>query len=243
MAGAKWAPFTWTDHNIDVLRAEWRKGRTASQIGDLLRTSRNSVIGKAHRLGLIGRPSPINNEKDYPNRRQKKPSIARLRPELVAPRGKPPFDWTLDKEERVRRGYAYAEPIADIAKDIGASSDTVMRLAKVKGWVHPRRGGTLLSVPEPVGLPALPAPVRSSVLVDVGRIGSFHLFDLQPGQCRWPVTGHKVPADAHRFCGAQATRHADGGYHPYCEAHKAKATRPMYLHGGKLVPAPESEAA
>ena len=50
----------WTDEKIEVLRRLWADGRSASEIaltlGDV---TRNAVIGKAHRLGLSGRPSPI----------------------------------------------------------------------------------------------------------------------------------------------------------------------------------------
>ncbi|MCP3471365.1 GcrA family cell cycle regulator [Bradyrhizobium sp. CCGUVB1N3] len=35
-----------------VLRAMWMQGSSAALIADALRTSRNSVIGKVHRLGL-----------------------------------------------------------------------------------------------------------------------------------------------------------------------------------------------
>jgi len=51
----------WTDEKIETLKSLWGKGLTASQIateiGDGI--SRNAVIGKAHRLKLSGRPSPI----------------------------------------------------------------------------------------------------------------------------------------------------------------------------------------
>ena len=56
---------SWTDERIDQLRSMWEKGLTASQIADELGgVSRNAVIGKAHRLGLKSRPSPVKaNEK------------------------------------------------------------------------------------------------------------------------------------------------------------------------------------
>ncbi|WP_298691962.1 GcrA family cell cycle regulator, partial [uncultured Sphingomonas sp.] len=50
----------WTDERIDKLRSLWGQGQTASQIADELGgVSRNAVIGKAHRLGLESRPSPV----------------------------------------------------------------------------------------------------------------------------------------------------------------------------------------
>ena len=51
---------SWTDERIDRLKTMWEKGLTASQIADELGgVSRNAVIGKAHRLGLKSRPSPV----------------------------------------------------------------------------------------------------------------------------------------------------------------------------------------
>lgn len=50
----------WTDDRIDLLRTMWSDGKTASQIAEAIGDmSRNSVIGKAHRLGLKSRPSPV----------------------------------------------------------------------------------------------------------------------------------------------------------------------------------------
>ncbi len=51
---------SWTDERIDTLRKMWEGGQTASQIAEALGgVSRNAVIGKAHRLGLQSRPSPV----------------------------------------------------------------------------------------------------------------------------------------------------------------------------------------
>ncbi|MCZ6589734.1 MAG: GcrA cell cycle regulator [Alphaproteobacteria bacterium] len=50
----------WTEDRVAMLRELWTKGLSASQIAvQLGGVSRNAVIGKAHRLGLESRPSPI----------------------------------------------------------------------------------------------------------------------------------------------------------------------------------------
>tara|TARA_B110000971_G_scaffold213564_1_gene244551 strand:+ start:572 stop:1066 length:495 start_codon:yes stop_codon:yes gene_type:complete len=47
---------SWTENKISKLRELWTKGHTASQIADMLGdTTRNAVIGKAHRLELEAR--------------------------------------------------------------------------------------------------------------------------------------------------------------------------------------------
>ena len=58
----------WTNDRIDELRRLWGQGQTASRIAELLGgVTRNAVIGKAHRLGLRGRPSPIRREEGQPS--------------------------------------------------------------------------------------------------------------------------------------------------------------------------------
>jgi len=54
----------WTDDKIDKLQKLWGKGLTASQIAEKLGggITRNAVIGKAHRLKLPSRPSPVKAE-------------------------------------------------------------------------------------------------------------------------------------------------------------------------------------
>ncbi len=67
----------WSSERIEQLRSLWQNGLSASQIAhNLGGITRNAVIGKAHRLGLTGRPSPIKN----------RPSgISRPRPPLKRP--------------------------------------------------------------------------------------------------------------------------------------------------------------
>jgi GcrA cell cycle regulator len=51
---------SWTDDRVALLRDLWGQGKTATQIAQALGgVSRNAVIGKAHRLELPGRASPI----------------------------------------------------------------------------------------------------------------------------------------------------------------------------------------
>ena len=46
----------WTDEKVEKLKELWTKGHTASQIAEALGdTTRNAVIGKAHRLDLEAR--------------------------------------------------------------------------------------------------------------------------------------------------------------------------------------------
>ncbi len=73
----------WTDERIALLTKLWTDGLTASQIALALgeATTRNAVIGKAHRLGLSGRPSPVRTPRPV--------RIAAARPSKPRPLSRP----------------------------------------------------------------------------------------------------------------------------------------------------------
>lgn len=54
----------WSPERISILKEMWKNGSTASQIAETLggNISRNAIIGRAHRLGLESRPSPIRED-------------------------------------------------------------------------------------------------------------------------------------------------------------------------------------
>ena len=53
----------WTEERLEKLRKLWAEGLSITQIGDALGVSRNAIAGKAHRMGLPKRPSPIAKSK------------------------------------------------------------------------------------------------------------------------------------------------------------------------------------
>ncbi|MBO4519616.1 MAG: global cell cycle regulator GcrA-like protein [Alphaproteobacteria bacterium] len=57
----------WTDEQVEELKRLWDKGLTTGEIGKALGVSKNAVVGKAHRLGLNSRPSPIRRGDDDVN--------------------------------------------------------------------------------------------------------------------------------------------------------------------------------
>jgi GcrA cell cycle regulator len=52
----------WTTETIARLRALWDEGHSTAEIGRRLGVSKNAVVGKAHRLDLPARPSPIRRD-------------------------------------------------------------------------------------------------------------------------------------------------------------------------------------
>jgi len=52
----------WNEETILRLRTLWAEGHSTAEIGRRLSVSKNAVVGKAHRLELEARPSPIRRE-------------------------------------------------------------------------------------------------------------------------------------------------------------------------------------
>ena len=67
---------SWTSEKVEKLKALWSKGHTASQIAEMLGdTTRNAVIGKAHRLNLEARAP--SKQSSLPRSRENRQIIKR----------------------------------------------------------------------------------------------------------------------------------------------------------------------
>ncbi len=60
---AKVIPPEWTPVRVASLIALWEEGLPTSEIGRRLNVTKNSVVGKVHRLSLTKRKSPIQYKK------------------------------------------------------------------------------------------------------------------------------------------------------------------------------------
>ncbi len=65
----------WDDNNVSKLRELWDQGLPTAQIGKLLGFTKNAVVGKAHRIGLERRPSPIRRTTVKPDRKKARSPI------------------------------------------------------------------------------------------------------------------------------------------------------------------------
>ena len=52
----------WDDDNIKLLQKLWDKGLSTTEIAKKMNVSKNSIVGKVHRLCLKARPSPIKKK-------------------------------------------------------------------------------------------------------------------------------------------------------------------------------------
>ncbi len=66
----------WTEDVIGRLKALWAEGHSTAEIGRRLGVSKNAVVGKAHRLSLTARPSPIR--RGEPGAARRRSSIRRV---------------------------------------------------------------------------------------------------------------------------------------------------------------------
>lgn len=74
----------WTEETIQRLRALWQEGHSTAEIGRRMGISKNAVVGKAHRLELPARPSPIRRQST-----PRPPRPATPRPAAVKPAPRP----------------------------------------------------------------------------------------------------------------------------------------------------------
>jgi GcrA cell cycle regulator len=209
---------SWTDQRIDQLKTLWEKGLTASQIADELGgVSRNAVIGKAHRLGLKSRPSPVKANEPDKKAAPKKSAPATAKPMAAAP---------------VRpRPAAAAAPVAAPRADGEPAAE--VRVSSMPRIVSIGPGGFMRQGPGDQQAPIPPAPPRRLVPAKPSpeMADKTSLLDLNERVCRWPM-GHPGEADFH-FCGVAV----NPGF-PYCVEHCGRAYQAQLPRGVRRPPPP-----
>jgi GcrA cell cycle regulator len=87
------ASFDWTPDTIARLRALWDEEHATAEIGRRMGISKNAVVGKAHRLELPARPSPItrgtSGRSSPRQRRAARPTVPPLPSALTSPAAMP----------------------------------------------------------------------------------------------------------------------------------------------------------
>ena len=76
----------WTDEMVEQLKKMWHEGLTTGEIGKRLNVSKNSIVGKVHRLGLSGRPSPIKKKEEEAPQAPKNVEKKNTQPQPAEPR-------------------------------------------------------------------------------------------------------------------------------------------------------------
>ncbi|MCS6920443.1 MAG: GcrA family cell cycle regulator [Elioraea sp.] len=95
----------WTEEQIETLRRLWAEGLSTAEIGRRMGISKNAVVGKAHRLHLPARPSPIRRSTESAKPAAPRPPRRTFR--LAMPRPSPLFG---SGEPRPAPAHVPAEP-------------------------------------------------------------------------------------------------------------------------------------
>ena len=201
---------SWTEERIERLKTMWHDGATASQIADELGgVSRNAVIGKAHRLGLEARPSPV---KPGEEKEARKPAV-----KAAAAKAPRPAKSEAPAAAAAAADIAPADAPPGPAPDFAVKPSTPQRPPGPDANVQYRSvgpGGFIRQGPGDTQAPIPPAPPRRLVPAKPSAevADKTSLLDLNDRICRWPI-GHPGEPDFH-FCGAPA----NPGF-PYCVQH------------------------
>ncbi len=164
----------WADETIVRLRELWDEGHSTAEIGRRLGVSKNAVVGKAHRLDLPARPSPIRREGERPAPRLGPPR------RLAGPT-LPPLSSTALSASGIGGSCLGGAGLASAA----LGSPTVGSVAPAPA-LPPRPPVTMAPRPAPSPPRALPPPPRP-----YGRVIT----------CCWPIG--EPGTRSFRFCDAE----------------------------------------
>ncbi|HSQ99112.1 MAG TPA: GcrA family cell cycle regulator [Sphingomicrobium sp.] len=192
---------SWTEERIERLKKMWHDGATASQIADELGgVSRNAVIGKAHRLGLEQRPSPVKAGEE----KEAKKAAPTAAPATSAPK-------PAAKAETAKPSPTTTAPAASPAQSPTPAQRLTPQEMQYRS-IGP--GGFIRQGPGEQQAPIPPAPPRRLVPAKPSPevADKTSLLELNDRICKWPI-GHPGEPDFH-FCGEAA----NPGF-PYCVQH------------------------
>jgi GcrA cell cycle regulator len=227
---------SWTDERIDKLKSLWGQGHTASQIADELGgVSRNAVIGKAHRLGLESRPSPVKgNEQEAPAAAAPAAKEAAPAPKPVeAPKPRPVIAEAPRPAPAPRPEPVAAAPVEANTANTDAPAVPAAPAAPAQVYRSIGPGGFQRQQPGEQQSPIPPAPPRRLVPAKPAPeiAGKTSLLELNDRICKWPL-GHPGEPDFH-FCGVQV----NPGF-PYCVQHCGQAYQAQMPRRDRRPPPP-----
>ena len=222
---------SWTDERIATLTKMWEGGATASQIAEELGgVSRNAVIGKAHRLGLKARPSPVKANETKETKKKEpapRPSAPAIAP-APAPREKPVAAAEIEPEEDEEEEISAAPASPGVnSQPLPGRGEAMPRIVSYGPGGFLRQGPGDQQAPIPPAPPRRRVPARPSAEIT----DKTNLLDLSDRVCRWPM-GHPGEPDFH-FCGEKV----NPGF-PYCVEHCGRAYQAQLPRGARRPPPP-----
>ena len=223
---------SWTEERIAKLTKMWEGGATASQIADELGgVSRNAVIGKAHRLGLKSRPSPVKANEVKQAKAKEAPVAAKKPAAPAAPvqKAKTPLPKAEPRMAAAPKPETVAapRPSTENSQPLPGRGEAMPRIHSVGPGGFVRQGPGEQQAPIPPAPPRRRVPAKPSPEI----ADKTHLLDLNDRVCRWPM-GHPGEADFH-FCGEKV----NPGF-PYCVEHCGRAYQAQLPRGARRPPPP-----
>jgi GcrA cell cycle regulator len=193
---------SWTEERIERLKKMWHDGATASQIADELGgVSRNAVIGKAHRLGLEQRPSPVKPGEEKEAKKAAPAPAPAAAPAKAAAK-------TEASATDAAPATANAGPSGHVRTPQRQPTPAELQYRSIGPGGFIRQGPGDQQPPIPPAPPRRLVPAKPSPEV----ADKTSLLDLNDRICKWPI-GHPGEPDFH-FCGNAA----NPGF-PYCVQH------------------------
>ena len=209
---------SWTEERIERLKKMWHEGATASQIADELGgVSRNAVIGKAHRLGLEQRPSPVKPGEEKETR---KPAPAPAAAAPAKPKAEP-------EPAHAAAPTATPSPSGRIPTPQRQPTPQELQYRSIGPGGFIRQGPGEQQAPIPPAPPRRLVPAKPSPEV----ADKTSLLELNDRICKWPM-GHPGEPDFH-FCGEAA----NPGF-PYCVQHCGVASQAQLPRRDRRPPPP-----
>jgi GcrA cell cycle regulator len=197
----------WTDETIARLRALWADGHSTAEIGRRMGVSKNAVVGKAHRLNLPPRPSPIRRD-----------GVSGARARNLQPRRV--VGPTLPSLATTPPASAPAMATPTIATPTIATPTMAEQVAPTPEMTAQAPAAAQATIPTPIPAPnmtpvaavvqaAAPAPAAPYKPVAVRAVAP---RAPRLVACCWPLG--EPGTKSFRFCDAEATHGK-----PYCHAH------------------------
>lgn len=119
----------WDAETIRRLRDDWAQGYSTAEIGRRLGMSKNAIVGKAHRLDLDERPSPIRRDASS---NPTIPSVRRPTFDLppLASLSQPVFVPTIPNEDEIARLLSAGVPVRKVVEVTDSTLYYVRRVLK-----------------------------------------------------------------------------------------------------------------
>ncbi|MFT9423835.1 MAG: GcrA family cell cycle regulator [Acetobacter syzygii] len=190
----------WSEEIIAQLKDLWAEGLSTAEIGRRLSITKNAVVGKAHRLGLPARPSPIRRNGSKPKTAADKPE----QPTSTAPSPQP---------SAPQPGATVISTPQPVAPSLAAT--TAPSTVAAQPQTSPAAAPTLAMAEDKAAKKEKTAPVARPSTKPKTLLRS--ISDPEPQKrrgpaCCWPIGDPGTPG--FHFCGATPIPGK-----PYCEEH------------------------